>query len=135
MYKRIYPQRVTAGVLEQLAAQPCSLSGNQYEIIEARIRTAIIDARLKPGDALTQESIAAAFGVSRMPVREALRTLERHGYVRGGRYKQYVVAPCSSATWSGDLPGLLRAVSERYVACESAEAQTAFGHRLMDFMD
>lgn len=44
------------------------------------IRTAIIEGRLKPGQQLQQDKIAAALGVSSIPVREALSALreERH---------------------------------------------------------
>jgi len=45
------------------------------------LRAAIGDGRLKPGDRVQQEAIAAELGVSRIPVREALRRLEMEGLV------------------------------------------------------
>lgn len=36
---------------------------------------------LKPGERIVEETLCKAFGVSRSPVREALRTLESQGYV------------------------------------------------------
>ena len=45
------------------------------------IREAILDGRLKPGDRIRQEDIARRLGTSRIPVREALRTLETEGLV------------------------------------------------------
>ncbi len=45
------------------------------------LRHAIADGRLRPGDRVRQEAIAAELGVSRIPVREALRRLEMEGLV------------------------------------------------------
>lgn len=44
--------------------------------IAAEIRDAIIDARFEFGEALSEENLAAAFGVSRTPIREALNLLQ-----------------------------------------------------------
>ncbi|WP_207436410.1 GntR family transcriptional regulator, partial [Sabulibacter ruber] len=46
------------------------------EFVEATLGAAILDGVLAAGAPLRQEELAAAFGVSRMPVREALRQLE-----------------------------------------------------------
>lgn len=45
------------------------------------LKTAILDGELAPGSRIFQEEIAAQFGASRLPVREALRTLESDGLV------------------------------------------------------
>src|SRR5688572_19053087 len=45
------------------------------------IGTDIIEGRLKPGDDLNSVELARTFGSSRTPVREALLTLEREGFV------------------------------------------------------
>ena len=42
-------------------------------VIEETLRNAILDGRLPCGTAIRQEALAQLFGVSRMPVREALR--------------------------------------------------------------
>jgi DNA-binding GntR family transcriptional regulator len=47
----------------------------------ARLRADIIDEVLAPGDALVEAAVARRLGVSRVPVREALFTLEREGLV------------------------------------------------------
>ncbi|MGQ9515843.1 MAG: GntR family transcriptional regulator [Anaerolineae bacterium] len=52
------------------------------ELVADRIREAILRGWLKPGQRLDQAEIAERFQVSRMPVREALRTLEAEGLVR-----------------------------------------------------
>lgn len=52
------------------------------ELVTDRIREAILRGWLKPGERLDQAEIAERFQVSRMPVREALRTLEAEGLVK-----------------------------------------------------
>ena len=46
-----------------------------------RLRADILEATLAPGDALAEAVVAKRLGVSRVPVREALFTLEREGLV------------------------------------------------------
>ncbi len=46
------------------------------------IRAAIFDGHIKPEERLTIEHLAAQFGISRTPVREALKALETDGLVR-----------------------------------------------------
>nr|WP_254171025.1 MULTISPECIES: GntR family transcriptional regulator [Pseudomonas] len=62
-------------------------------VIEERLRSAIVDGRLPPGTALRQQEIATLFGVSRMPVREALRQLEAQSLLQVVMHKGAVVAP------------------------------------------
>jgi DNA-binding GntR family transcriptional regulator len=45
------------------------------------IRQMILNGHLKPGDRLRQDELANAFGVSTMPIREALRQLQAEGLV------------------------------------------------------
>jgi DNA-binding GntR family transcriptional regulator len=51
------------------------------EAAAARLRADIIDEVLAPGDQLAEAAVARRLGVSRVPVREALFTLEREGLV------------------------------------------------------
>jgi DNA-binding GntR family transcriptional regulator len=51
------------------------------EVISGGLRDAIFDGRLRPGEWLRQEAVAAEFGTSRIPVREALRQLASEGFV------------------------------------------------------
>ncbi|MHC6223299.1 GntR family transcriptional regulator [Pseudomonas sp. X10] len=62
-------------------------------VIEERVRSAILDGRLPPGTALRQQELATLFGVSRMPVREALRQLEAQSLLEVVMHKGAVVAP------------------------------------------
>jgi DNA-binding GntR family transcriptional regulator len=55
--------------------------GNSSTRIADLLRTAILRGDYKPGQRIRQEDIAQRFGASRVPVREALRTLEADGLV------------------------------------------------------
>ena len=65
--------------------------------VEATLRTAILSGRLAGGTPLRQEDLAAAFGVSRMPVREALRQLEAQALLDFVPHKGAVVTEISAA--------------------------------------
>nr|WP_282446075.1 GntR family transcriptional regulator [Pseudomonas sp. EYE_354] len=62
-------------------------------VIEETLRNAILDGRLPCGTAMRQQELASLFGVSRMPVREALRQLEAQSLVQVVTHKGAVVAP------------------------------------------
>lgn len=62
-------------------------------MIEEKLRNAILDGSLPSGTALRQQELASLFGVSRMPVREALRQLEAQSLLRVEMNKGAVVAP------------------------------------------
>src|SRR5919199_1225673 len=51
------------------------------ERARAGIREAIASGELQPGDQIVETAMAAKIGVSRSPVREALRRLEQQGLV------------------------------------------------------
>jgi DNA-binding GntR family transcriptional regulator len=58
-----------------------TLQGTAQRIVED-MRAAILEGRWQAGDPLREAQIAEDFGVSRTPVRQALRHLEREGLVR-----------------------------------------------------
>ncbi|SNR57296.1 GntR family transcriptional regulator [Actinomadura mexicana] len=51
------------------------------QVVTQRLREAILNGDLKPGKRIRQEAVAHDLGVSRLPVREALRHLESEGLV------------------------------------------------------
>jgi len=61
------------------------------------IRRKIFDGQLKDGEPLRQDLLAAEFGISRTPVREALVQLEAEGLVKIEPHKGAVVAGTSLA--------------------------------------
>jgi GntR family transcriptional repressor for pyruvate dehydrogenase complex len=57
-------------------------SQRSFERVSSRIKDAIVDRTLKPGDRLPSETeLATRFAVSRQTIREALRTLEQAGFL------------------------------------------------------
>jgi DNA-binding GntR family transcriptional regulator len=71
----------------------------------AQVRAAIVEHRLHPGQRLVEQRLAEELGLSRTPVREALRMLEAEGLVVSERNRGAVVRPLSS-TEVVDLYGL-----------------------------
>ena len=55
--------------------------GNSSARIAELLRSAILQGDYRPGERLRQEDVAQRFGASRVPVREAFRTLEADGLV------------------------------------------------------
>lgn len=68
----------------------------QEAVLQA-LRTEITAGTLRPGERIVQESLAERYGVSRVPLREALRILEGEGQVTYLPHKGYVVAQLSLA--------------------------------------
>ncbi|WP_122339461.1 GntR family transcriptional regulator [Pseudomonas caricapapayae] len=122
-------------ILEEISSYSSAVSGNCHKIIEDKLRAAIIIGRLQPGFSITQQSVANAFGVSRMPVREALRALEVQGYLYGAKQRVYVVAAAPSTQTPAELPVLLRALTEQYESQGDLESKKAFGLQVMSFLD
>ena len=63
------------------------------ETLVDALREAILTGRYAPGSRLVQEDLADAFGVSRIPLREALRRLEGEGLVVISPNRGAVVRP------------------------------------------
>lgn len=59
------------------------------------LRVEIVENRLAPGDRLTEEALAERFGMSRTPVREALRVLAREALLEYRPHAGYSVAAVS----------------------------------------
>jgi DNA-binding GntR family transcriptional regulator len=63
--------------------------------VVTELRRRIIDGVYAPGDRLTEDRLADAFGVSRNPVREAIRVLEAEGFLESQPRRGAVVARLS----------------------------------------
>ncbi|MEU3270560.1 GntR family transcriptional regulator [Saccharomonospora sp. NPDC006951] len=66
----------------------------KYETIRQELRSRILSGRYQPGDPIPERVIAEELAVSRVPVREALRQLERDGLVsivaqRGAHVREF----------------------------------------------
>jgi len=54
-----------------------------HKDVYERVRNAILDGRLAPGAVMSQVAMAQELGISRTPLREALRMLQSEGLVEG----------------------------------------------------
>jgi DNA-binding GntR family transcriptional regulator len=76
-----------------LKIEPADLAdGQSVDTVYARLRDAILRGEIEPGRELSQVQIAKALGVSRTPLREALRLLQREGLVEGKPNRRVRVA-------------------------------------------
>jgi len=62
------------------------------EAVLVELRRAIITGELAPGEQVVQDALAERFGVSRVPLREALKILEGEGQVIYRPHRGYFVA-------------------------------------------
>jgi DNA-binding GntR family transcriptional regulator len=70
------------GMASQAALKPVPMRGEPMtSAVHARVREAIINLRLAPGQRISQLELARQLRVSRTPLREALRLLEREGLI------------------------------------------------------
>jgi GntR family transcriptional regulator, rspAB operon transcriptional repressor len=83
------------------ATEP-TIDGQNVEVVHDRLRDAILRGELAAGQELSQVPLAAQMGVSRTPLREALRMLQREGLVEASPNRSYRVAGFSL----GDLEEL-----------------------------
>ena len=60
------------------------------ERVRREVQERISDGRLRPGDRLYEQELAADFGVSRVPVREAIRMLQSEGLVEVAPHRRGV---------------------------------------------
>jgi DNA-binding GntR family transcriptional regulator len=65
------------------------------EFVLAELRRAILTGEMAPGTPVRQDALAEHLGVSRVPLREALRTLEGEGQVIYRPHRGYQVADLS----------------------------------------
>ena len=75
--------------------EPLNAQSRTYELVLDRLREAIIDGTLPPGEHIKTAEVAKEMGVSRMPVREALHRLEVEGLVLMQPYRGIIVSPLS----------------------------------------
>ncbi|WP_409496784.1 GntR family transcriptional regulator [Amycolatopsis sp. cmx-11-12] len=64
-----------------------NLPASRTEVVLDEIRRGILTRELKPGQALVEAELAARLGVSKTPVREALKVLSNSGLVTFSPYK------------------------------------------------
>jgi GntR family transcriptional regulator of gluconate operon len=108
-----------------------------WEIVAASLRRAIILGELAPGLHLQEPLLAQKFGVSRVPVREALIRLEHEGLVRSEpRRGAFVVGmTLSQIREVYDMRRLLEVHAARLAAGRVASVEAASLQRWVDAME
>jgi len=98
--------------------------------VVGELRRRIIDGVYRPGDRLTEERLADDFGVSRNPVREAIRVLEAEGFLIAQPRRGAMVASMSVQ----DIEDLfdVRLSLEALAAALAAERAGATGSAALD---
>jgi DNA-binding GntR family transcriptional regulator len=69
--------------------------GSTVNAVYSTLRHCIIEGQFRPGERLLSDDLAGRMGVSRTPIREALRKLEAEGYVSTASGKGLVVRELS----------------------------------------
>ena len=111
--------------------------GGGLEQLYDELRTAIIQGRIPPGTRMSQVQLAAQFGVSRTPLREAIRLLQREGLVEGERNRMVTVTALSV----DDLEAIyvMRILNEAFAVSVTVPGMTdedvAVLERLLAIMD
>jgi DNA-binding GntR family transcriptional regulator len=98
------------------------------------IRDQIVSGVHRPGERLVEERLADELGVSRNPVREALRALEVEGYVELIPRRGAIVAGLSPAVVAEilEVRGALEALGARLAARRATPAEVRRLERLLD---
>ncbi|NLG80651.1 MAG: GntR family transcriptional regulator [Firmicutes bacterium] len=88
------------------------------EKVYARLRKAIVEGYFAPGERLVQDKLAEQLGVSRSPVREAIRRLESEGLVEVTPVRRVTVInmPLDEAVGLYDLREVLEGLAARLAA-------------------
>ena len=112
---------------------PLSGSGSVYE----RLRQAIVDGDLPAGSVLAEQELAARYGVSRTPVREALTALVHEGLAVKRVATRTTVAPLSirEIRQVHDVRERLEGLIARDAASGASERDHAELRRLVELME
>ena len=96
------------------------------DLVANVLRQAILHGLLKSGQALPQDEVATQFGLSRIPVREALRQLEGEGLITFYPNRGAVVSRLSAAE--------LREICDMRIALETLALRLAIPHLTEDVL-
>lgn len=109
---------------------------SKSDIVCAILREQIISGELSPAEPLRQRDLAAKFGVSQTPVREALRRLESEGLVVNDPHRGATVIESRSGTIedNAQIRAVLEPLGARLAARAITEEQVAVLTRLNDEM-
>jgi len=122
----LLPQRSTLASAPRARAAPLRERA-LYEQVAERVRARIMDHSLHPGSWIDEQALAAEYGISRTPLREALKVLAAEGLVtmklRRGAYVTEVSERDLAEVYH--LLALLESDAARVVAHDASPAQLA----------
>jgi DNA-binding GntR family transcriptional regulator len=131
---------ITLSTRKQMpAAEPAAppappVHSSLAELAAEWITARIIAGDIRPGDKLTEVALAEAAGMSRSPIREALRALSRQGLVSIEPRRAATVALLSSRD-AADLYECRLLLEPRCIALASQEVNSAVAGRLQGCID
>ena len=110
-----------------MAATDGAARRDNVEQVYRRVREAILEGEIAPGTVMSQVALADELGVSRTPLREALRMLQSEGLVDAQANRRVTVRPISAT----DLEELvvMRVALETEAVRLSVQRLAARGHR------
>ncbi|HYP69267.1 MAG TPA: GntR family transcriptional regulator [Variovorax sp.] len=97
-------------------------SANLPSHVQAVLQEAILNGALAPGERLFVDEVAAHFGVSKIPIREALKALETAGWVQSQPRRGTYVRPLSREELRETFE--MRRLLEPYSAALAAKRRT-----------
>ncbi|WP_433302828.1 GntR family transcriptional regulator [Actinoplanes sp. CA-030573] len=128
------PRRRSALVARLAGRPPGAAAGGGPSAIVEELRGIILDGEVPPGSAIPVDAVAAAFGVSRIPVREALMTLIGEGLVDHRPHFGYRVTMMTAAEFTEIYlvrealeTAALRVAVERATEADDEQARAAHG--------
>ncbi len=104
---------------EHIATQIATVSENKQERTYTLLRRRIIDGTYASGYRLNIDALARELGVSKVPIREAIRRLEAEGWVVSNRNASPQVAQIDLSQWESSMTIL--ALLEGYATALAAE--------------
>jgi DNA-binding GntR family transcriptional regulator len=124
-------RKLTAATADALRNQ------SRSEFVFASLRDAIWEGRFTRGERIPEEEIARSLGVSRTPVREALRRLQERGMLVVGAGRSLVVAELSKQQVLElyAMREILEGSAARFAAQHANEAEVDMLHRLLEEFD
>lgn len=110
---------------------------SRSEFVFASLRDAIWEGRFSPGERIAEEGIAQSLGVSRTPVRDALRRLQERGMLVVGASRSLVVAELSKQQVLElyAMREILEGSAARFAAQHASEAEIGMLHSFLDEFD
>jgi DNA-binding GntR family transcriptional regulator len=110
---------------------------SRSEFVFARLRDAIWEGSFTGGERIPEEEIAHLLGVSRTPVREALRRLQERGLITVGAGRSLVVAELSQSQVLElyAMREILEGSAARFAARHANDAEIDLLNRVLDELE